>query len=89
MFLNLFFNAIKFTKEGGSIEVSAVREKDFVIIEVKDSGIGISEDKISAVFDRFWQDDEASARVRQGTGIGLALVKGTCRTPSWYGDGIE
>ena len=75
VFLNLLFNAIKFTNNGGLIQVMGNCENGKIIIKVQDSGIGIPEDKISSMFDRFWQDDGASTRVRQGTGIGLALVK--------------
>ena len=75
VFLNLFFNAIKFTDEGGIIEVRALRDDDYIKIEFQDSGIGIPQEKLSSIFDRFWQDEGASSRVRQGTGIGLALVR--------------
>ena len=73
--LNLLFNAIKFTEEGGSIDVRAHRENGHIKLEVQDSGIGISKEKLMSIFERFWQDDGPSTRVRQGTGIGLALVK--------------
>ena len=94
IFLNLLFNAIKFTKEGGAIDVTAVRDNGYITVKVQDSGIGIQEDKIALIFDRFYQDDEASTRVRQGTGIGLALVKelveihgGTVEISSEQGEG--
>ncbi|MBI4658057.1 MAG: response regulator [Verrucomicrobia bacterium] len=75
VFINLLFNAIKFTHPGGLVRVAGRQENGTVIIEVHDTGIGIAEDKIDQVFSRFWQEDGSSTRTRQGTGIGLALVK--------------
>lgn len=75
IFLNLLFNAIKFTPEGGSVTVSGRRDNGFVVIDIQDTGVGIAENKLDLIFDRFWQEDRDVARVRQGTGIGLALVK--------------
>jgi len=73
--LNLLFNALKFTPAGGRIGFSAFREGDQICIQVKDSGVGISEENLSHLFSRFWQADASSQRRFQGMGIGLALVK--------------
>ncbi len=70
---NLIGNALKFTPEGGSIEVSACAETDVVCFMVSDTGIGIAEDKIPHLFHRFWQADDTSSR---GAGLGLAICKG-------------
>lgn len=75
VFINLLFNAIKFTPAGGSVRVAGRQENGSVVVEVQDTGIGIAEDKLDQVFSRFWQEDGSSTRTRQGTGIGLALVK--------------
>lgn len=75
VFINLVFNAIKFTPAEGTVRVIGRKEKDTVLLEVRDTGIGIAEDKLGEVFKRFWQEDGSATRVRQGTGIGLALVK--------------
>ena len=75
VFLNLLFNAIKFTPEGGSIRIRSRRDGDRIVASVSDTGVGISEVDSKAVFTRFWQDDSAGSRVKQGTGIGLALVR--------------
>ena len=73
--LNLLFNALKFTPAGGKVQLNAARRNGDMILEVLDSGIGISEEKLPFVFDRFWQADISSQRRYQGVGIGLALVK--------------
>lgn len=73
--LNLISNAVKFTKSGGSIFVNLTDRGDKVIISVKDTGIGISEENQNLIFDRFIQVDKSFARKREGSGIGLSLVK--------------
>ena len=73
--LNLVFNAIKFTPAGGRIDLSAVEEGTWLAVNVKDTGIGISKENISRIFDRFFQVDTSAQRKYQGTGLGLSLVK--------------
>lgn len=73
--LNLLSNAVKFTPDGGSIWVNIYDRGDFILISVKDSGIGIPEDKLDVIFDRFRQVDKTLARNTEGSGIGLNLVK--------------
>jgi signal transduction histidine kinase len=73
--LNLFSNAIKFTKSGGAIHVNIFDRKDTVIISVKDTGIGIPDYMREQIFDRFRQVDSSFSRQAEGSGIGLALVK--------------
>ncbi|AKA69746.1 ATP-binding protein [Clostridium scatologenes] len=73
--LNLLSNAIKFTEEGGSIFVNIYDLQDKVKISVKDTGIGIPEDKLDSIFDRFIQVDTSLSKKPEGSGIGLALVK--------------
>lgn len=94
--LNLLSNAIKFTNRGGEIYVNMVEDKTSMIISVKDSGVGIPEDKIKLIFDRFGQVDKTLRRNREGTGIGLSLVKslvelheGTIEVKSTLGIGSE
>ena len=74
-FLNLLINAIKFTPGGGTVTCRAAREGNELVLEVGDTGIGIPEQQLPRVFDRFWQADTSSQRKYQGVGIGLALVK--------------
>jgi signal transduction histidine kinase len=72
--LNLVSNAVKFTPAGGSIEVSAARRADQIEIIVRDSGIGISEDFLPFVFDKFRQGDASPTRLHGGLGLGLSIV---------------
>ncbi len=72
---NLLVNAIKFTPAGGKISVCLEYAEDNVMIKVRDTGIGIPEDKIDIIFDHFSQVDDSSTRPYRGSGIGLALVK--------------
>ena len=73
--LNLLFNALKFTPAGGRVGLNASRKDAELVLEVSDTGIGISDDRIRFVFDRFWQADTSFQKQFQGVGIGLALVK--------------
>lgn len=71
---NLLSNAFKFTPEGGQITMLVKQVDENVIIQVKDSGIGLSANDINQIFNRFYQVD--SNPISEGTGIGLALSKG-------------
>ena len=70
---NLLHNAIKFTPAGGQINVSAATQDGEVAIAVRDTGIGISADDQTRIFERFYK--AAEARGRPGSGLGLAIVK--------------
>jgi len=73
--LNLISNAMKFSNNGSKIFVN-VKDKDkFIEISVKDNGIGIEENNLFTIFDRFKQVDKSLSRNTEGTGIGLNLVK--------------
>jgi two-component system, OmpR family, phosphate regulon sensor histidine kinase PhoR len=71
--VNLIHNAIKFTPPGGRINISAKAEGDKLIVSVSDTGVGISEDDLPRVFERFYKADRA--RAGGGTGLGLAIAK--------------
>lgn len=73
--LNLLSNAVKFTPSGGEIYVSLSEQENNVVVKVKDSGIGIPETMKEKVFERFVQVDKSTTRNREGSGIGLSLVK--------------
>jgi signal transduction histidine kinase len=73
--LNLLSNAIKFTPTGKSIVVKLSTGINNIIIEVIDEGVGIPEDKMDLIFERFGQVDSSLTRQAEGTGIGLSLVK--------------
>jgi signal transduction histidine kinase/DNA-binding NarL/FixJ family response regulator len=73
--LNLVGNALKFTPEGGRVDVSLAYERAHVVLRVADTGIGLAAEHIERVFERFQQVDSSYTRQFEGTGIGLALVK--------------
>lgn len=73
--LNLLSNAVKFNKKGGTIYVNLCTKEDEIIISVKDEGIGIPKEKANCIFERFEQVQSKNRREKQGSGIGLYLVK--------------
>jgi len=72
---NLFDNSVKFTPAGGEIGISAQFKNAFVEISIRDSGIGIPQDQIPHIFDRFYQGDSSSTRQFGGSGLGLSIVQ--------------
>ncbi|HEY8034529.1 MAG TPA: PAS domain S-box protein [Methylobacter sp.] len=72
---NLLNNAAKYTAEGGKITLSVMQEDSEAIIEVRDTGIGISPDILPQIFDLFIQGDRSQAQSQSGLGIGLTLVR--------------
>ncbi len=72
---NLLANAIKFTPAGGRVEVVLDQDDSGVRFQVSDTGIGIRQDHLPRVFERFWQADSSSTRAFGGLGLGLALVR--------------
>ncbi|SHH77431.1 ATP-binding protein [Clostridium grantii] len=73
--LNLISNSLKFTNAQGEIFVSIMDGTDFITILVKDTGLGMSKESLASIFDRFSQVDKTLTRNREGSGIGLYLVK--------------
>lgn len=74
MMINLIDNAIKYTPQGGKVEVStAVAEE--LIIRIEDDGIGIPEEDLARIFERFYRVDKGRSRKLGGTGLGLSIVK--------------
>lgn len=72
---NLCDNAIKYNKEGGSVDVSVEESDNNVILSVSDTGIGIPLDNQSRVFERFYRVDKSHSKETGGTGLGLSIVK--------------
>jgi two-component system sensor histidine kinase BaeS len=72
---NLLTNALRYTDPGGRVTVSLTHTEHESVIEVADSGIGIPEEEIGRVFDRFWRMPEARGRAAEGSGVGLAVVR--------------
>ncbi|MEA2644901.1 MAG: hypothetical protein QOG08_1927 [Chloroflexota bacterium] len=94
MVLNLISNAIKFTPEGGTVTIRAVKLTDSVEISVADTGIGIAESDQELIFNEFRQLDNGPDILREGTGLGLALTQrfaalhgGTVRVQSQLNQG--
>ena len=74
---NLLTNAIKYSPEGANIFGGVYRKDGEIIVEVRDNGIGISEEDAKHIFDRFYRVDKARSRSMGGTGLGLAIAKQT------------
>jgi PAS domain S-box-containing protein len=72
---NLLTNALKFTPERGSVEVRLERLDSYAQILVRDSGVGIPQDLLPRIFDRFQQGDSSTTRTHSGLGLGLAIAK--------------
>ena len=72
---NLLSNALRYTDPGGRVELHARKGVAGCIVEVRDTGIGISPEDLPHVFDRFWRSDRSRSRVTGGSGIGLAVVR--------------
>ncbi len=72
---NLLDNAIKYTPEGGSVDVRVEQRQGNAVLTVRDTGIGIPAEHLPHVFDRFYRVDKARSRTRGGTGLGLSIVR--------------
>ncbi|ULO07880.1 two-component sensor histidine kinase [Paenibacillus sp. 19GGS1-52] len=72
---NLLHNSIKFTPEGGCIHIRLYSLEKTIEVEIKDSGIGIAEEELSRIFERFYKVDQARTTSEGGSGLGLSLVK--------------
>lgn len=73
--LHIIENSIKFTAAGGSVFITAKREKDYLHMQVKDTGIGISQAQLGEIFKKFYQIDGSMTRRYGGTGLGLYICK--------------
>ncbi len=73
--INLLHNAIKFTPPKGLITVSTEKQKDRVLISVKDTGIGIDPADLELIWERFYKTDRSRSRDKSGTGLGLSIVR--------------
>ena len=72
---NLISNAIKYNNKNGNIYVNLYKSKENIILEIKDTGIGIDQNKLKYIFERFYRNDTSRSREVQGNGLGLAIVK--------------
>ena len=73
--MNLIDNAVKYNRPGGHVYIRVVRVREYVEFSVRDTGIGIPEDKQKRVFERFYRVDSSRSRKIGGTGLGLSIVK--------------
>ncbi|MDZ4745172.1 MAG: ATP-binding protein [bacterium] len=73
--LNIIENAVKYTREGGDVHVGLEYVDGKAVLTVSDTGIGIPENELPFIFDRFYQVDKARSKEVYGTGLGLAIVK--------------
>lgn len=80
LFLNVVDNAIKYSKPGGTVEISLSCDEKVARLSVKDEGIGIEPEALSLIFDRFYRTDAARAHVKTGTGLGLPICKWIAET---------
>lgn len=71
LFKNLISNAIKYTPNGGLIEISSYQEENNIVVEIKDNGIGVPQENIERIFDRFYRETGTG---EEGSGLGLAIV---------------
>ena len=92
MIANLLDNALKYTAEGGRVSVALKAHRNEALLVFEDNGIGISDENLPRIFDRFYRCDQS--RQQSGTGLGLSLVKavvqdlgGTIQVSSQYGKG--
>lgn len=80
---NLLANAIKYTQKGGSVQMNAYVEQDTIILDIIDSGIGISKDFQDKIFERFQRADDVKNQAIFGVGIGLSLVNELVKAHGW------
>ena len=92
--MNLIGNAVKYNNTDGEIWVEARRENTDFVLTVRDSGVGIPQESLNRIFERFYRVDKGRSRKQGGTGLGLAIVKhvvnyyhGTVRVESEIGKG--
>ncbi|MFH0866124.1 MAG: ATP-binding protein [Bacteroidota bacterium] len=75
MLTNLLDNSVKYGNENGSTKVSFFDMDENILIEVTDNGIGVAQQDIPRLFERFYRIDKSRSREQGGTGLGLAIVK--------------
>ena len=93
---NLLSNSIKYISTQGKISVALEKQKDDILLNISDNGIGIKEEDLKYIFERFYRVDESRNKNTGGTGLGLSIVKsivdihnGNINVKSKYGEGTE
>lgn len=82
LFANILDNAIKYTPNGGRLEIEAHQEKDEIVVNVEDSGIGISDEELPRIWDRLYRGDKS--RSQKGLGLGLSIVRAITQAHKGY-----
>lgn len=80
LFFNLLQNALHYTPKGGTVIVSLAKLERLIVINVQDTGIGVSPEHIPLIFNRFWRADQARSQREGGVGLGLAIADAIART---------
>jgi heavy metal sensor kinase len=75
LILNLLDNSVKYNKDNGKVELSLIRENSYAFIKVKDTGLGIPQDSLNRIFERFYRVDKARSREAGGSGLGLSIAE--------------
>lgn len=73
--VNLISNCLKYTEKGGKVEINLSEDDQFVKLSVKDTGIGISDEDLPYIFERFYRTDQSRNKLTGGAGIGLTIIK--------------
>ncbi len=71
---NIIYNSIKYNKDGGTIGIRLTKKARIIIVEVEDTGIGIAEEHLRNIFERFYKSEQSRSK-KNGSGVGLAIVK--------------
>jgi heavy metal sensor kinase len=80
LFVNIIENAIKYNVPEGKIDVAFRKEKDFLVTEIRDTGIGIPEEDLERIFDRFYRVDKSRSKEAGGSGLGLSIAQWVAHT---------
>ncbi len=83
IFFNLIDNAINYNIEGGSINISTSETRNYFMISINDTGVGIPESSLERIFERFYRVDKSRSRNSGGTGLGLSIVKHAADLLNW------
>ena len=75
LFLNLIENSVRYTPQGGVVSIASEVNDEEALLSVSDSGIGISEEHLPHIFERFYRVDKARSRSEGGSGLGLAICQ--------------
>ena len=79
LFLNIIMNAVKFTHPGGTIRISLRQEKNFIQVDIEDTGMGIAPENLSKIFDKFFHVERGENTLDTGSGLGLSIALSIAR----------